>query len=320
MSLEILSKEEPSYVIEGEETDIERKKTKVKILGDVFRYSVNFFHKKGFAQLMPVMLGKSVDPLGPDPGSSIVEIPDIEYQGEKLSLTTSMILHKQVAIRDFEKIFIMSPNIRLEGAKSKNTGKHLFEFTQADFEIANAKTNDVLSLLEDYYHGLTQFLKEESKDKFEKFGLDIFEFKPPFKKYNKGELKKAYGEDWELTASLVYRQPFWVLDHKREFYDKEYPNKKGHYLNYDVVYPHGFGEGISGSEREYEYGRILKRIKEDGLDLSRYENYLKFAKEGFIPSAGAGIGMERLGRFLTRSQHIADMTMFKRVPGVPVDI
>jgi len=53
------------------------KEARVKILGKVFKYSVDFFHKQGFTQLMPVMLGKSVDPLGPDPGSSIVGIPEI---------------------------------------------------------------------------------------------------------------------------------------------------------------------------------------------------------------------------------------------------
>ena len=118
-----------------------KRNVKVNILGKILRYTTNFFHDNNFTQLTPVMLGKSVDPLGPDPGSSIVGIPEIEYQREKLSLVTSMILHKQVAVRELERLFVMSPNIRLEASYRRETGQHLFEFTQADFEIAYGKSD-----------------------------------------------------------------------------------------------------------------------------------------------------------------------------------
>ena len=71
----------------------------------------------------------------------------------------SMILHKQVAVRDLEKIFIFSPNIRLEKAERMESGKHLFEFTQLDFEIANGKKEDVMSLMESYFDFLNGQLK-----------------------------------------------------------------------------------------------------------------------------------------------------------------
>lgn len=299
---------------------MDKKEAKVKILGKIFKYSVDFFHKKGFTQLMPVMLGKSVDPLGPDPGSSIVSIPEIKYQGEILKLMTSMILHKQVAVKDLKKIFIMSPNIRLERSERKATGKHLFEFTQADFEIEGAKMDDVFKLLEEYYIGLSSYLKKEASEEYESLGMPVFKFKAPFKRLTTEELSDKYGSDWEEKASLIESQPFWVLSHKREFYDKEDPKKPGTYLNYDLVYPKGFCEGISGAEREYEYEQILMRIKRDELDISAYSQYLKFAKEGFSPSAGAGIGMERLARFMTESDHVGDVTLFKRIPGVNVEI
>jgi len=309
-----------SKIKELHEEDAETKKTKIELMGKVFLYTTQFFHTKGFIQLMPVMLGRSVDPLGPDPGSTVVKIPQIEYQGEQLSLTTSMILHKQVAVKDFKKIFIMSPNIRLESSKRKDSGRHLFEFTQADFEIAGAKTDDVLKLLEDYYSGLSKFLSVEAKDLFGKLGVEPFMFKPPFARHTVRELEERYGEDWEHILSLESDQPTWVLSHKREFYDKDHPTDTGEYLNYDIIYPYGFGEGISGAEREHEYDVILRKITRDSLPMSQYERYLSYAKEGLVPSAGAGIGMERLTRFLTRSEHVGQVCTFKRVPGIPVDI
>lgn len=299
---------------------IEIKEAKVRILGKVFKYTVDFFHRKGFTQLMPVMLGKSVDPLGPDPGSSTVKIPEIEYQGDVLRLVTSMILHKQVAVKDLKKIFIMSPNIRLEKPERRETGKHLFEFTQADFEIEGAKMEDVFKLVERYYVGLSDYLKKEAKEEFSVLGIDIFEFKAPFMRYTTKELAEKHGEDWEAEASKSHKQPFWAISHKREFYDKEHPDKEDEYLNYDIIYPFGFGEGLSGAEREHEYERILMKIMRDKLDKKPYESYLEYAKKGFVPSAGAGIGMERLARFLTKSKHVGEVSIFTRIPGVSVDI
>ena len=266
------------------------------------------------------MLGKSVDPLGPDPGSSVVKIPEIEYQGEAFRLMTSMILHKQVAVKDLERIFVMSPNIRLEHPKRKATGKHLFEFTQADFEIARAKMEDIFSLVESYYQGLSEYLKDKAGKEFSFLGVDVFEFKPPFKRYTVAQLEEKYGPDWELAASKEHKQPFWVLSHKREFYDKEDPEKPGSYLNYDLIYPLGFGEGLSGAEREYDYQMILKRLERDGLEKRDYEHYLALAREGLVPSAGGGIGMERLARFLTKSEHIQEVSLFERVPGLTITI
>ena len=43
------------------------------------------------------------------------------------------------------------------------------------------------------------------------------------------------------------------------------------------------------------------------------------AKEGKTsPSAGGGIGVERLIRFLAGMPHIRDVQLFKRIPGEPV--
>ena len=59
-----------------------QKINKIKIYGKIRNYTQNFFHENDFIEIGPLMLGKSVDPLGPDPGSSIVGIPSIEYDGQ----------------------------------------------------------------------------------------------------------------------------------------------------------------------------------------------------------------------------------------------
>ncbi|MGM5484315.1 MAG: asparagine synthetase A [Nanobdellota archaeon] len=296
------------------------KESRLRIMGKVFRYTVDFFHERGFIQLMPVMLGKSVDPLGPDPSSSVVKIPEVDYQGDKLSLMTSMILHKQIALRRLEKIFIMSPNIRLESPGRKDSGKHLFEFTQADFEIRDAEMEEVFGLLEEYFAGLSKYLREHASQEFGKLGIPVFEFRTPFRKVLTEDLEKKYGKDWERIASEEATQPFWAISHKREFYEKEDPESEGRFLNYDLIYPKGFCEAISGGQREHDHDRLQEKIEKSGLDKKRYERYLSYAKQGLYPSAGAGIGMERLVRFLTQAEHAGDVSLFRRVPGESVEI
>ncbi len=294
-------------------------KTRLEIGSLVLRASTEFFHEQGFVQMLPVMLGRSTDPLGPDPGSMIIKTPEVEYEGTLLYTMNSMVLHKQVAAKKLGRLFILSPNIRLEKGERKATGKHLFEFTQLDFEMAEAKKEDVMKVVESYFDFLTKELGKHG-ELFAQLGIEPFSFKTPFRVYTTHELEAKYGKDWEFPASKDHEQPFWALCHKREFYDKEDMREPGHYLNYDLIYPLGFGEALSGAEREYEYSRITERMGRDKLGMERYRAYLEEAKEGFRPSAGAGFGIERLVRFLTRAQHVGDVQMFRRVPGEAIRI
>ncbi|OYT31118.1 MAG: asparagine synthetase [Thermofilum sp. ex4484_79] len=302
------------YLKNKELTDI------LKIQTTAIRAIEDFMVDREFLQLMPIITSKVTDPLGPDPGSSVIAVPKIKYYDQELVLTQSMILHKQLAlITGAEKIFIFSPNIRLEDKIRKETGKHLFEFTQMDFEIARATMKDVMSLVEDLIIHVFRTVKTEREEELARLGRELEIPKKPFKVYTTHELEEVYGKDWEIPASKAERYPFWVICHKREFYDREDPERPGHYLNYDLIYPEGFGEALSGGEREWEYERIISRIRRDGLDERNYASYLEIAKKGLlIPSAGGGIGIERLVRYLTGKKHIGDIQVFRRVPGEEV--
>ncbi len=278
------------------------------------------FRKDGLIEIMPVILSTTSDPLGPDPGSNIIGKPVIEYQGQNLVLTQSMILQKQImASSGLEKFFTVSPNVRLESPKSRESGVHLFEFSQIDFELAHAEMEDIFGLVE---RAVTATISRVRKDCSEELSIWDREVTVPktYRKYSTDQLIEKYGDDWEKLASEEASEPFWTLNHKREFYDAEDPENPGSYRNYDLVYPEGFGEGLSGGEREWSYERILLRLKRDGLSIDEYKPYLEFAKNGFVPSAGAGIGVERFTRYLVGASHIGDIQAFRRVPGEKVVI
>ena len=114
------------------------------------------------------------------------------------------------------------------------------------------------------------------------------------------------------------KEPIWIVDmplKNREFYDKEYVNKPGYLKDMDLIYPEGYGEALSGGEREYEYELIKKRILKKGQALTQFKKYLELAKGDLPPSAGFGIGIERLTRFICGLKRIEEASLFPKIPG-----
>ena len=87
------------------------------------------------------------------------------------------------------------------------------------------------------------------------------------------------------------------------------------------ILPDGYGELISGSEREYDFKKIEKKLEKDRLDKKDYQLFLKLAKEGRLkPSAGAGLGIERFIAYICGVKHVADVQPFPRIPGIVTDL
>ena len=275
------------------------------------------FVNNGFQWLLPVALSQSTDPLWPDPGASIEKRIEVDIYGKTVRTTASMIIHKLIAASTaYPKLFILSPNIRIEKAERAKTGKHIYEFTQLDFEARDATSKDVMTLVEDALCTLVKDLKREMKTELTTLcRCDTLKtLKAPFKVYDRVELEAKYGADWEADLSKEITEPVWVTNIPREFYDFE-DFKTGKWDNYDLFLPQ-FGEVLSGARREWEYSKISKKIERDQVKKENYALVLKMAKEGRLkPSAGGGIGMERLVGWIAGVKHIAETQPFPRVPG-----
>ena len=283
-------------------------------VGSKVRYILSqFFHSKGFVEISPVILSPITDPL-----AHPVFEGEIKYYGNKYYLTRSMIFHKQVALLALDKIFCFSPNIRLEMATMASTGRHLFEFTQLDLEVKKASREDVMKLAEEMFVEIMKKIREECEEELERFEREIKIPSRPFRRISFEEAYSEYGDEYEKILSSEAREPFWIVDFpkwKREFYDREYEDKKGWLADMDLIYPEGFGEALSGGEREYEYEKIIKRIQESGASEKDYLLYLEVARQGLPPSAGFGIGIERLTRYICGFDDIRYATLFPKVPG-----
>jgi asparaginyl-tRNA synthetase len=81
----------------------------------------------------------------------------------------------------------------------------------------------------------------------------------------------------------------------------------------DVLFPK-IGEIIGGSQREEDFEKLNKRIKELNLPTKDLWWYLDTRKFGSAPHSGFGLGFERFMLFISGMSNIRDVIPFPRTP------
>ncbi len=305
----------PGSIENLNERELEKKRIYGSVGTEVIKNLTDYFLKNSFQWLLPVVFSYSTDPLWPDPGASIEKRIEVEIYGKMVRTTQSMIVHKIVACSlVHEKIFVLSPNVRIEKRERAKTGKHLYEFTQLDFESRNATSKDIMDLVEN----AIVYLK--NKLVYNPFVDDrIKKIRRPFKIYDRDDMENEFGKSWEDILPQKIDNPVWVVNIPREFYDFQ-DFETGRWDNYDLYLP-GIGEVLSGSKREFEYEKLVKKMERDNVNKENYRVLLDLSKSGRIkPTAGAGIGIERLISWIVHAGHVGDVQLFPRVPGMVYDL
>lgn len=304
-----------NLLVDSLQQHLEDKKVQkaIEVQSDIRAYLGEFFRKHGFIEVPPVIISPITDPL-----NHPVLDPSIDYYGMKYGLTKSMIFHKQILAKELGSIFTFSPNIRLETPEKEKTGRHLSEFTQIDVEKRGASREEMMGLVEDLMVGLTQHMNRERASDLKFLGRKLNVPSRPFRKFRFLDAEKEYGKDFESILSGKMKDPFWIIDiplENREFYDRESDSEPGILEDMDLIYPEGFGEGLSGGEREFLEERIRERIKRKGQSEEQFKWILAYSTKGLAPSAGFGIGIERLTRYICGLQRIEDTHPFPKIPG-----
>ena len=287
----------------------------------------DFLRNNGFVEILAPIIGPVTDP-----GIRGAKQVSVDFYGHAFKIMSSMILYKQMAVSSLDRVFALSPNVRLEPSESLETGRHLSEFRQLDLEVANASYLDVMALGERMLRYVCGRVREACGRELGLLGRDLRVPRAPFERITYGdavELLRSRGIDvrpdeeipWiaEEALSRMFKEPFWIYDYPmtaRGFYDREDPERPGVLRDFDLVYPEGFGEAVSGGEREYLLERVLARIRSNGEDPEAYGWYLEMLGEGVPPSAGFGIGVERLTRYVCGLENIWEAVPFPKVPGI----
>jgi asparaginyl-tRNA synthetase len=297
--------------LKNEYVYIKNKERIVNLQSLILQKLSNYFLEEGFKWILPVITSKVTDPLWPDPGASIEKRLEFEIYGEKVRITQSMIVHKIIAVSLFtDKIFTFSPNLRIEKPERKNTGKHLYEFTQLDFEVRYAKSQDIISFVE-------RILKKLFIDLMENgiYRKEMECIKEKWETYDSMDIESIYGREWEQILANKIECPVWIKNIPREFYDYQDP-LTGKWDNYDLYLP-GIGEVLSGSKREILYDRIIEKMVRDRINKENFMVLLDLSKNGELKDcAGAGIGIERLLAWIAGEKNVANVQLFPRIPGM----
>ena len=301
--------------------ELERKRRISAVTTRALRYLTEKFTSFGFEWTLPVVFSKSTDPLWPDPGASIEKRIEVEVYDQKVRTTLSMIIHKLVACSLLHpKLFILSPNVRVEKRERKSTGWHIYEFTQLDFESRSASSKDIMQLCEAVLRGTVEDLNSNCSQMLDSLRNGKLRVPTtPFVVFDREELVAKYGEQWESSLPLEIHDPVWVTNIPREFYDyQDLQTQK--WDNYDLYLPR-YGEVLSGARREWKYEKILTKMQREGIAKENYTLLLRLAKEQNLkPSAGAGIGVERLVSWIVGARHIGEVQPFPKIPGIVYEL
>jgi asparaginyl-tRNA synthetase len=298
-------------------TDQQRVAT-LRIKSEIVRAAGEHLRGEGFIEILPVLLSPITDPLHHETFDGVVS-----YYGVPYHLTKSMILHKQLALRTLPRIFCFSPNVRMEPAEKASDGRYLAEFVQLDLEVRDADRETLLGIGERLLITVLAAVSERCSGELECLDRILRVPAVPFPRIGYADGVERFGAPLDLPLSASLSTPAWVIDFPREvreFYDREDPSRPGTLLDMDLLYPDGFGEALSGGERESTLPRIRRRLELDGLDPARFAPYLDAVRKGIPASAGFGIGIERLTRYIAGLSHIEDARLFAKVPGVTTAI
>ena len=290
-----------------------------------------FLCGQGFTELLLPIVGPVTDP-----GARGAKQVDIDYYGHRYKLMTSAILYKQASLTAFDKIFCITPNVRLEPLDTTVTSRHLAEFHQIDVEMAGASRDQMMQLAEDLVGTVVDRVLAEVPLEFERLGRDTSALAQvsaaPFGRQTHAAAVAALHAldhpqnadaeiDWagEAMLSAQAPRPFFVTDYpkgSRGFYDQECKERVGYLRNFDLIAAEGYGELCSGSEREHDYATIISRMRETGENPAKYGWYLSMVREGIPASAGFGIGVERLTRYIAGLDAVWQASAYPKVPGL----
>ena len=303
----------------------------LRIQNNIAAGSREYLGTHGFMEMMPPLIGPVTDP-----GCRGAKQVDVDYYGHKYKVMTSVILYKQASLLAFDKIFYLAPNVRLEPMETATTGRHLVEFHQLDVEVADASREEILDLAQGLLRHIVTYVLRESKADLALLGRDPDAFaallREPFERMTHQaavtrlqDLRHVQSADAEIDwegERLISEQtdrPFFIVDYpkgSRGFTDGESATEPGVLRNFDLIASDGFGELASGGERTYEYRRLIERMRETGENPAKYAWYLDLAKEGLRPSAGFGLGVERVTRYLAGLGAVWQANAYPKLPGI----
>lgn len=245
-------------------------------------------------------------------------------------LSQSGQLYIEAAIASVGRCYDFGPVFRAEKSKTK---RHLTEFWMMDAEGAFVEHDQNIQIQEGLIRHIIKYALKNCQEELIILERDQEKLKKadaPFTRYTYDEaIKKLnelgsdikYGEDLgnddeglltNDSAVPVFIEK-WPKEIKPFYMKLDAENKLA--LNDDLIATDGGGEIIGGSQREENVDIIIERMKKEELNQADYEWYLDIRRYGSVPHSGFGVGLERVVRWISGTEHIRECIPFPRTIG-----
>ncbi|MCA9383028.1 aspartate--tRNA(Asn) ligase [Candidatus Dojkabacteria bacterium] len=286
-----------------------------------------FLTSQGFTEFFgPSIIGASSE------GGT--EMFNVEYFDQKVLLSQSAQLYKQMMVGVYERVFALMKCFR---AEKSNTRRHLTEATQFEFEMGFIESfEDVMNMLERVVKYIVQTVNEENASDLKILGvelakapeevsfprisfrdaLELFYKRTGIDERGENDLSPAAEKELCAYAREEFGTDFIFVTHflreKVAFYAK--PNEEDPTVaNYFDLLCREI-EIVSGGQRIDKEEEMIESLKLKGLNPENFTDYLSIFKYGMPKHGGFGMGMERLTMMLLGIDNIRHTTLFPSDP------
>jgi len=222
----------------------------------------------------------------------------------------------------FDRVFISNPLVR---AEPSFTTRHLTEFTMWDLEVSYIDSHHDIMDMEEKLN--MSGIKQVNEDLNLTNDVPVSPF-PRIKFEDAKKIIKSRGvssdkegdlspEEEREIAKYVKEEHnsdfVFIIDYyysERPFYSKKHEDNPRFSKTFDLLYK-GI-EVTSGSQREHRANVLEEQIKEKGLEVSQFADYISFFKYGSPPHGGAGIGPGRIVMQMLNLTSVKEATYLTR--------
>ncbi|MFT4246635.1 MAG: asparagine--tRNA ligase [Pseudomonas sp.] len=312
-----------------------------------------FFHENGYLWIStPIITTSDAEGAGQMFRVSTLDLANLprtgngevdfgrDFFGKETFLTVSGQLNVEAYALALSKVYTFGPTFR---AENSHTTRHLAEFWMIEPEIAFADLAEDARVAEQFLKYLFKAVLDERADdlafiaervdknavgKLEAFinaPFERIEYSDAITLLQKSGRKFDFPVEWGLDLQTEHER--WLTEEHvgRPVVVTNYPEHiKAFYMRLnddgrtvaamDVLAP-GIGEIIGGSQREERLDVLDKRMAQFGLDPEHYQWYRDLRRYGAVPSAGFGLGFERLVVYVCGLSNIRDAIPYPRAPG-----
>lgn len=299
-----------------------KERAKFRIQEGIVRAFRDFLYEQGFTEIHTPKLGAK----SAEGGANLFRL---EYFHKPAILQQSPQFYKQMMVGVFDRVFETGPVFR---AEKHNTKRHLNEYTSLDFEMGYIDDfSDIMDMETGFLQYMVELLQKDYKRELKLLNITLPKVdkipRVPFmeakelvaKKYDR-QIRNPFDLEPEEETLIgqyfkeEYDADFVFVTHypskKRPFYAMDDPADTKYTLSFDLLF-HGM-EITTGGQRIHDYGMLMQKIADRGMEADGMDQYLDTFKHGMPPHGGLGIGLERLTMKLIGEENVRETTLFPR--------